>query len=539
MAFGFTTMDAPMGLPRVTESLCPECRKVISARMFEKGGEVWMEKTCSEHGSVEDKIDSDAALYLRREKFAFWDGDGIENPKISDATSCPDDCGLCNMHHSTASLTNIDLTNRCNLKCPYCFANANAQSYVYEPSLTEIKGMLDQVADVRPKRQQGIQFSGGEPTLHPHFLEAVSYAKELGFISVQIATNGITLAQEKFAKKAAEAGLRMIYLQFDGTFGGIYQKTRGVDIWKIKQKAVENCRKFGITVTLVPTLVKGVNDHQVGDIIKFAMDNIDTVVAISFQPVAFTGRIDYEERMAGRYTLSDLAHGVEDQTGFVRPDEWYPFPSGTPITSIINAVVKRDKKGFGSMSCSCHPDCGMNNYLLFNPSTGEHIPLSRVIDLEAAYPDLVCLAKNLERKPSRVRATASLIRLVMKYYRPKNAPKSLTFFKLIQCLDALSGHRLMKVGKKKRYEWRMLFLAAMHFQDSYNYQVERVKRCVIHYSAPDGHIYPFCTYNSGPIFREKVEKRMSVSKEEWKAKKGGQFVSEGFYGEDQKATDTD
>ena len=186
------------GLPKTTQSLCPECggTKTIPARIFEENGKVMMEKTCPEHGEFKDIVYGDVKLYLKMEEWEFGDMPGHSNPAYVEGAeaNCPEDCGMCSLHTSHAALANVDLTNRCNLTCPVCFANANAAGYLYEPTVAEVKVMLQALRDTRPIDSRVVQFSGGEPTIHPNFLEIVALAKELGFSHVQAATTGIMMA---------------------------------------------------------------------------------------------------------------------------------------------------------------------------------------------------------------------------------------------------------------------------------------------------------------------------------------------------------
>jgi uncharacterized radical SAM superfamily Fe-S cluster-containing enzyme len=206
----------PSGLPKTTESLCPECLKVIPATMREEAGKVVMEKTCPEHGDFRDVVWSDAEMYLKVEKWAK-DGVGVADPAIPKATQCPNDCGLCDLHLSHTALANLDLTNRCNLKCPICFANANAAGYVYEPDYDTVVRMLKMLRDQKPVPCPAVQFSGGEPTVYPRFVDVIRAASQMGFAQVQAASNGIEFAKSlDFCRQVSEAGLNTLYLQFDG-----------------------------------------------------------------------------------------------------------------------------------------------------------------------------------------------------------------------------------------------------------------------------------------------------------------------------------
>ncbi len=532
--FGEEATRSPLGLPRPVESLCPECLSVLAAELFERDGRVLMRKSCPAHGPFEEVVAGNAEVFLRMERYGVEASAELTRTPVREVGECPTGCGLCAGHLSTASMTILDLTNRCNLKCPVCFANANVQPYVYEPDLEQIRGMMERALAVRPKRMQVIQFSGGEPTLSPHFLEACRMAKGSGVKMIQAATNGIRFAREEgFAEQAAAAGLNAVYLQFDGVTDEVYEATRGVKgLWPLKLRAMDAFRRAGIRVTLVPTVVKGVNDHQVGDILRFAMRNLDVVVGVAPQPVAFTGRVDEAERAARRYTSSDLAVDIERQTGLlVANRDWYPFSITAPFARIVDNVIGEDENGFLPMLCNSHPDCGVSSFLLVNQETGQSVPVNELFEMDRALRLIQELGRKTGQRPSRLFATAQFFSILLKTFRPERAPEGLHFVQLAKTIDAISGKRIMGIAKRRRYQWRLLLVASMHFMDAYNFQMDRVKRCTIHYSAPDGRLYPFCTYNSGRVFRTGVEQAHSVPKEEWLKSRGGRYVTEGFVGE--------
>ena len=495
------------GLPKATQSLCPECTGLIEAILFEENGKVIMEKSCPEHGFFRDTVFSDVKMYLRMEEQTFGDNRGLTNPAVRDATTCPTDCGLCNLHTSHTGLANVDLTNRCNLTCPVCFANANAAGYLYEPSFEQIRGMLQSLRDMKPMAGRVVQFSGGEPTIYPRFLDVLRLAKELGFSHIQAATNGIRLTDLDFAYQCKEAGLQTLYLQLDGVTDDVYLRTRGEPLHEKKMKVIENCRKADMKIIFVPTVVKGLNDHQVGDILRLAIDNIDCVSGISFQPVAFTGRISRKELEAKRYTLSDFAHSVQEQTGICQVHEdWFPLSCVTPFSKLIGAL-----RGEEITTLSCHPHCSAGTYLFVDDKSKKAVPVTQFLDIASALRELDTLARKTEKRWfkfwSGVEAWAGL----RKYFREEKAPPGLTFNKFLQTLQGMTDKRYGRgEAEKQGFTYKTLMVAGMHFMDAYNYDVERVKRCVIHYSAPDGKIYPFCAYNGGPVFREKIEREYSV-----------------------------
>jgi len=511
------------GLPKETGSLCPDCGKKLTARIFEENGKVMIEKTCSEDGYFKDVYWSDVELYLKAEKFAM-DGIGVENPAITDATSCPDQCGLCNLHLRHTVLANLDLTNRCNLKCPICFANANQAGYVYEPTFDEIVKMMKTLLANKPVPCTTIQFAGGEPTIYPQYYEVLAKAKELGFAQIQVATNGLKFAHDpEFAQRSLDSGLHTVYLQFDGLREENYIAARGRPLLETKMKAIAACENTtpSLATVLVPTIIKGINDDQVGEILKFAVQHRKAVRGINFQPVAFTGRIDQEERERGRYTLPDLVKDICDQTGWVKKSDFYPVPFVAPVSQLISVLSRQPKVAF-----TAHPHCGLATYLFIDKDENM-IPITKLVDVEGMMEQMTRLAKKasgtgaqlLLRLSGAVKTEEakkrSLVSNFEKYFgeyiHHEAMPEG---FNLPEILSSILAE-----GNKEslgQISWNTMFVGGMHFQDSYNYDIERVKRCVIHYAVPDGRIIPFCAYNGGPTYRTEIEKKYSVPLDEWK-----------------------
>jgi len=496
----------PKGLPKTTQSLCPDCGQLIEARIFEDAGKVVMEKHCASHGDFRDIVYSDARLYLKMEEWSFGDNRGLENPPITNATRCPDDCGLCNLHTSHTGLANVDLTNRCNLTCPVCFANANASGYIYEPDFETVRKMLQALRDERPVAGRIVQFSGGEPTIYPRFFDVLRMAKDMGFSHLQAATNGLMFTDLEFAQRAKEAGLHTLYLQFDGVCDDIYRRTRGEALWEKKLQSIENVKKAGLKIVFVPTIVKGLNDHQIGDIIRLALEYIECTSGISFQPVAFTGRIARHELEAKRFTLSDFAHAVKQQTGIADPyEDWFPLSCVTPFSKLISAL-----RGDPTTTLSCHPHCSLGTYL-FVDQDRHAVPVTQFVEVGPMLREMDVLARRAGSRKIQFFTKLSAWNSLRKYFHEEKAPKGLNFNKFLQTLQGMTDKRYGRGDKEQKgFTYRTLMLAGMHFMDSYNYDVERVKRCVIHYAAPNGRIYPFCAYNSGPVYRERIEKEFSV-----------------------------
>lgn len=502
------------GLPKEIDSICPECYEIIKATLYSEDGKVWIKKNCLEHGDFKDIFYGNVDLYYKCEDFWFGDGKGVQNPPITKATVCPEQCGLCNMHTSHSGLPIMDLTNRCNLTCPVCFANANAAGYLYEPSYDEVVKMLENLMNQKPVRADRVQFSGGEPTVRPDFLDIVRKAKEMGFYYVQVNTNGIKMADFEFAQAAREAGVQNIYLQFDGLSDEIYKKTRSKQLLEYKLKTIENARKVKIDVILVPTLVKGFNDNQVGEIVKFAVKNHDVISGIAFQPVSFVGRYSQSHILEKRYTLADLAFDIEKQTGYINAlRDWFPIGCTSSLSKLGSAL-----SGNPLFTLSLHPHCSQGTYMYISRD-GSVKPVSEFIDMPNFLREVEALSREL--KPSRFTLLSKIkvLSRVKKYYNEDKAPDGLSFEEFLKSLDGYQDINKRRIYSNNGHgqEFGNIFIAGMHFMDAYNFSVERVMRCVIHYTDPKGHLYPFCAYNALP-YRKKVENKFKLSPEVIKEK---------------------
>ncbi|HHL40054.1 MAG TPA: radical SAM protein [Deltaproteobacteria bacterium] len=487
------------GLPKTVDSICPECLKVVRARYFVEDGRVMSAKTCPDHGTFRDLVFSDAELYLELEDWHFGDGRGLENPQVRGAARCPSSCGICNMHTTHTSLANVDLTARCNLSCNVCFADSNTNPY--EPSYEEIVCMLERLRAQRPAPAATVQYTGGEPTVHPRFMDIVRKTRELGFTHIQCATNGLRFADKGFAAAAREAGLQYLYLQIDGTDDAVYEKIRGRGLFDRKLAAIEGARAAGLRIIFVPTIVRGVNDGQIGPLLRLAFENLDVVTGISIQPVVFTGRYPEAERLEKRYTLGDMARDVSLQTGLTDPrTDWFPVSSATPFVKLGMALTGRDLTNH-----TCHHHCVIGT-LLFVDRRRRAVPVTRFLDYKKALADIDALAARASKRRFRLFSDLKLLSILKKHFHGDRAPEGLTFRKFLRTLDGYTDKKYSWDEAHKGHTYKTFFILGMHFMDNYNYSIERVRRCAVHYSASNGRLYPFCTYNSGHTFRRKVER---------------------------------
>ena len=482
-----------------TKSICPECLKILEATIYEKKGKVYIQKECPEHGPFEDVYWSDVNEYKRAQKYATV-GEDVSDAQTKTVHGHPFDCGLCPHHKAYTSLAIIDVTNRCNLHCPICFANAAVAGYIYEPTKEQIGKMLKTLREVKPVPATALQFSGGEPTVREDLPELVKMAKAVGFDHVEVNSNGIKLAESvDYCRTLNDAGVSTVYLQFDGITPEAYLKTRGQDLLETKLKAIENCRKGLLdSIVLVPTVVKGVNDDQLGAIIEFATKNFDIVRGVNFQPVSITGRIDYEQRKAMRITIPDCTKLVEEQTGGqIKVSDFYPVPVVVPVARAVGALKGRKYAEF-----TVHEHCGMATFVLVE--NGKLVPITHYIDVDNFVTSLDKVYEEASKGHMR-RAQVQML-------------SSLRYVDF-DIMKQLAGAVLNEGSYKalSNFMRQLLMIGMMHFQDAYNFDLERLERCGIHYAIPDGRVIPFCAMNV--IYRDKIEKEFSVPAKDWAKRK--------------------
>ncbi|MFB3813244.1 MAG: radical SAM protein [Terriglobales bacterium] len=539
----------PLGWPRQTDSLCPRCvpeiRKQVldgklpadifrenpvpgqvKAQIIERDGKILMVKDCPKHGHFEDVMSIDVDFFRHLEQvFPGRDIRAHNDARLHNH-------GSSTITHGRGSVLTIDLTNRCNMMCDPCFMDANQVGFVHELTWEDIKHLLDNAISIKPRRQMSVQFSGGEPTLSPYFLDAIRYAREVGYNSVQAATNGIEFAKSKdFCRRAAEAGLRYAYLQFDGIGNAANSHRKVGNLFDVKLQAIENLYEAGVEIVPVTTIINGINNEQVGRIIKFALENPKVFNFCSFQPVSFTGRdeaITDERRQAQRYTLSHLAHDVKEQLGYGEPArDWFPI-SFMSTFSDWSDLVHGPQANWGQLSCGCHPNCGVGMAIMVDKHTKEAAPVTAFLNGDRLARDV---AKINDAARGRFLSILGMTLSVMRNYDAFKTPTHFTIFDLLKKFDKtfgatkkaekgaygkVSGDRTMEDIQKRRTDrWNFLFIAGMWFQDLFNYDFRRTEQCIIPYATQQGEI-SFCAYNTGVGWRNIVEKmHMTATLTKW------------------------
>ena len=414
---------------RNTRSVCPVCLKNLPAQLVRQmDNSITLEKTCPEHGTWS------VPVWRGAMDFDLWTQ--YADPLCAEAgINCPENCGICAEHEVGTCCCLLEVTSRCNLRCRFCFADGGRPED--DPSLEEMKAAIRDI--VRQCGEPLLQRSGGEPTLRDDLPELVRYAKEAGCSYVQVNTNGIRLAKEpEYAKKLAEAGLDIVFLQFDGTREDIYEFLRGAPLLEIKKQAIKVCADLGVGVTLVPTVVPGVNDDNLGELIAFARENVPGVRGIHFQPVSYFGRHPGQPDAEQRYTLDQLMADISDQAGI-------PMESFMP-------------------SRCDHPLCGFHANFLVNPAGGLR-PLTSITHSArsrgCAKDNREYVARNWKRHPSE--------------------PEPAGGFSEEMDFDTFLY----------RIRHGSLTLSAMAFQDAENLNIERLHRCSLHVYN-NGRVKPFC-----------------------------------------------
>lgn len=438
---------------RETYSVCPVCLKRVSAKLVERGERTYIDKSCPEHG------DFSTLVWNGRYDLLDWYG-CAESVKEGENTHCPNNCGICPDHVSDTCCVLFEVTERCNLNCTYCFADNSGKP---DKSVEELKA---QMRDFVVPGKTLVQLSGGEPTVRDDLPDIVRAAKELGCKYVQLNSNGIRLAEdEDYVRRLAEAGLSFVFMQFDGTNDAVYMKLRRHPLFSVKEKAIENCSRFGVGVTLVPTLVPGVNVSETGNILKYAVGRSPAVRGVHFQPVTYMGHIPNLPDDAARLPLDELIWQIESQSdGLVKAENLLP-------------------------SACDHPMCGFHGDFAVQED-GTLFPLSSKRDEDSAA--CCCGAESAATKNREFVAR-----------RWKRSGAEIAEKKEGSCCCCCCGEtKKPDMGDLDYFLERVrthgFTVTAMAFQDAANLDIERLRRCSLHVYS-EGKLKPFCSNYLTPL----------------------------------------
>jgi len=444
--------DRPYIFYELTNSLCSECLHKVEAKVILQDGKVYLLKNCLNHGVQKVLISTDSDYYQKARSF-LKPGQLPLRFNTQTERGCPYDCGLCPDHEQHSCLTLIEITERCNLECPICYADS-APTRGEHRSLGQIEFMLDEL--VKNEGQPDVvQISGGEPTIHPQFFEILDLAKTKPIRHLMVNTNGVRIARDRaFVERlAAYTPGFEVYLQFDSLEANPLEVLRGENLLDVRLKALEHLNKFNISTTLVVVLRKGLNDHEVGNIIDFARKQ-RCVRGVTFQPIQHAGRTEYFNPETDRLTLAEVRQKILNQTDIFTPEDIIPVP--------------------------CHPDCIAMAYAL--KSEGQMFPLSRYMD-----PNLLLgSAGNTIRYEEDPAVRSKVFGLFSLNHSPQSTSHAV--HDLLCCLPKIEAPETLS------YE-NIFRVIIMEFLDAWNFDVRSVKRSCIHIMHPDGRVIPFDTYN--------------------------------------------
>lgn len=425
-----------------THSLCPVCFTPLKAERVMRGDDLFLEKNCPAHGPT-------SAIIWRGTSPSYedWDqGETGAGPGVFQRESvrgCPMDCGLCPEHAAPTCTVLMEVTERCNLGCPICFARSTDNRQP-DTDMATIKSMLGAV--IRAGGPYPLQISGGEPTVRDDLPEIVALAKSYGFPHVQINTNGLRIGSNPdFLSDLKEAGTDLIYLQLDGVSDEVYRTIRGRELADRKISALDNCSRLQIGVQLVPTLIRGTNDHELGAIIDLAKDYMPTVKGVHFQPMSYFGRYHSAPSNDVRMTTPDVLHGLEEQTG------------GEVAVAHFIPRRKHDSHCGFSAYYVLGKDGRLKATTRFSPKKKQLVPLS-MSPAEHVRDFITKKSRFIEEPPP------------------------------CECTQAATTTNLLS-----RANTHGLSVTGMPFMDAWTLDLERLRNCCVHVIRNDGRMIPFCS----------------------------------------------
>ena len=436
----------------VTESVCPECLATIPAERIAEGDTVYLRKTCREHGTTKTPIWRGLSSYrLWGEAPRAYSRPPVAATPV--ARGCPQDCGLCPDHRQQSCCVLLEVTSRCDLACPVCYASATRQGT--DASLGEIEGWLDTLMESGGRVH--VQLSGGEPTVRDDLPDIVALVRSRGFDFVQLNSNGVRLAKDTaFVAELAKAGLDCVFLQFDGVDDDVHRRLRGAKLMRLKTLAIDHCAKAGIGVVLTPTLVPGVNVDAIGAIVDFAVARVPAVRAVHFQPVSYFGRCLAAPDDALRITLPEVMQALIAHSGrTIRITDFRPGSAENPYCSFSGRFVV-DEAGRLTAAAEAPASCC---------GAPEPSPKAACCGLTRPSAEVARERRYVAGQWTR---------------HDRDAPS----------VAGLESFDSFLAGRE-----RTLGLSGMAFQDAWTLDLDRLRQCHIHVVAPDRRVIPFCAYN--------------------------------------------
>ena len=430
-----------------TESVCPVCLQKITAEKIQRGQDVYLRKECPSHGSFE------TIIWRGEPDFDNWRVEKIhthpKKPFTEINKGCPNDCGPCEDHLQNPCCVLLEVTQRCDMKCPVCFADSNVKPSL-DPDLEEIQRWYDRLAQTQTNLN--IQLSGGEPCVRDDLPEIIKIGKRAGYSYIQLNTNGFRLAKDRnYLEELKLAGLSSVFLQFDGVTDQVYQIIRGKPLFKLKEQAVKNCIEAGIGIVLVPVIIPGVNDQEIGHILQFALKYHPGVRGIHFQPISYFGRFPTPPQDNDRITIPEIIKKLDEQSqGLIKKEHFKPAQAE-------------------------HARCTFNGNFVVMPDGSIH-PLTR-------FQNSTCGCQPIFAEQALNKGQSFVARTWSK-------PQEIVDQKKLS-IDGFGEWDLFI----ERSRTHSLAISGMAFQDAWTLDLERLRECKIFILSPDQRLIPFCAYN--------------------------------------------
>jgi uncharacterized radical SAM superfamily Fe-S cluster-containing enzyme len=427
-----------------TRALCPQCLRVLPAIISaDSQGRVWMARTCPEHGEIRVMIWPDAEHYSWISSLAFPKAQPSGDALRPSAEPCPTGCGICQRHQRKPTLVEIEVTQRCNLRCPVCFMSA--ENDTSDVPLEKLRDFIEAIATTAGT-DTGVQLTGGEPTVRPDLAQIVWFVRARGFWGVEVNTNGLVIAQdEDYLQDLKAHGLTGIYLQFDGLTSEVYREIRGADLLATKMMAIEHCRKQGVQVVLAMTIVSGINDDQIGAVLEFAIKNSDIIAGVALQPAFVSGRFDAKRVVP--LTMGDVINMLEDQTGgLIKAEDIWPLGCSHPLCDTGTYLVRQGQ------------DQGQGQGQDKSKAKGKG---------QCENQDFIPITRDLTREE------------YLELFDP-DSPQGSVF------LDVAARKGLSAEGG--------LSVIIMNYMDAWTADLERMEECSMFVTMPNGALIPFCSY---------------------------------------------
>lgn len=484
-------------------SVCPVCFQEgkiqkINASIIEDDNKIWIIKNCQNHGSFKEIYFSDIDLYKR------WMQYKVNTKPISYVkTRILDYPELYETHMSQTMLTNLVITNRTNLSWDQNRLNAHIIGYVYEPSLIQLKELMYQTRNETPIGSESLQLTGGEPTIREDIFDIIQMAKEVGFSHIQIHTNGMKLAESiDYCRHLKTEKVNTIYLRFNGT---TFETNHLIEQHK---QVLENLRKVDLNVVLDTVLIGNNNIQETGKIVHFALNNIDVVRGVHFQPYfnydVLNNTVENSRNI--HIDLVEAFNGIEKEfPGIISRKDFYPSTVVYPISQLIEMLINEPQLEF-----TPHPGCGGSTLVFLE--NGKPLPITRFVNIETLINFII--KESQKKGPLRkLRFATALVKNIDAFANNNNAPDGFDLKQIAK--DAAIGGRDFALRK---YHKKTIIIGLMWYQDAWNLNIDRLQRCVIHCPTFEG-IIPFCSY-AGLRYDEKIQKKYSLPIEEWELKNG-------------------